>query len=160
MLKKILKSVYVYIIALCLLIPIPAFADDTDDVKAFFENYIEAANSYSKKVVDFYLPDAKIIRVVLKPDGTTKSVNFPMKRYKSELRKGLPLARLSRYKNKYTNRNYEKLENGDYKISAQRTPNGDKKALPFYFIVTKTENGWKVKEESMHTTVQKFLKAK
>lgn len=137
-----------------------AFADELEDVQKFFDNYVQAANSYSKTVVDYYLPNANIVRVVLKPDGTTQSVNFPMERYKKELKKGQPLARLSRYKNKYTEKKFEKLPDWDYKISALRTPNGDKKALPFYFIVTKTENGWKVKEESMQTTVQKFLSSK
>ena len=33
----------------------------------------------------------------------------------------------------------------------------DKSGLPFHFIVTKTDKGYKVKEESMDTTVQKFL---
>ncbi len=137
-----------------------AFADELSDVKTFFENYVKAANSYSKSVTNYYLPDAKIIRVVIKPDGTEQSVDFPMERYNTELRKGLPLARLSRYKNTYTNVRYEKLADGDYKITAMRKPNQDKKPLPFYFIATNTKDGWKVKEESMHTTVQKFLKSK
>lgn len=154
-----LKKIYTVLIlsVFCIL---PAFSDENEDVKTFFENYIKAANSYSKSVVDYYLPDAKIIRVVKKPDGTTESVTFDMDRYKTELRKGVSLAKLTRYKNKYTDRKFEKLSNGDYKISAMRTPNGDKKALPFYFIITNTEDGWRVKEESMTTTVQKFLKSK
>ena len=138
----------------------PSFADELEDVKTFFENYIKAANSYLKNVTDFYLPDAKIIRVVQKPDGGLESVDFPMERYKKELTKGMRLAKLSRYKNTYTNKAYKKLDNGDYKISAIRTPNRDKTGLPFYFIVTNTQNGWKVKEESMQTTVQKFLTSK
>ncbi len=137
-----------------------SMAQELDDVKEFFESYIKAANSYSKNVTDFYLPDAKIIRVVQKPDGTLESVNFPMERYKKELTKGMRLAKLSRYKNTYTNKTYKKLDNGDYKISAIRTPNRDKTGLPFYFIVTNTQSGWKVKEESMQTTVQKFLTSK
>lgn len=137
-----------------------AFADELEDVQMFFENYVNAANSYSKAVVNFYLPDAKIIRVVQKPDNTMQTVDFSMQRYKSELKKGQSLARLSRYKNAYTERKFEKLSDGDYKISALRTPNDDKKALPFYFIVTKTNDGWKVKEEFMTTTVQKFLTSK
>lgn len=158
--KKILNFLICVCIAAAGFCVQAAFADELEDVQNFFDNYIKAANSYSKTVTDFYLPDAKIIRVVVKPDGATKSVDFPMQRYKSELKKGQPLARLSRYKNKYTERKFEKLPDGDYKISALRTPNGDKKALPFYFIVTKTDDGWKVKEESMQTTVQKFLTSK
>lgn len=154
------KKISLTVILIFTFIILPAFADDINDVQTFFENYIKSANSYSKTLVNNYLPDAKIIRTVIKPDGTTKSVDFPMQRYKSELRKSAPLARLSRYKNTYTDKKFEKLENGDYKISALRTPNNDKKGLPFYFIVTKTQDGWKIKEEAMHTTVQKFLSAK
>lgn len=138
----------------------PSLAEEIDDVKAFFEDYIKAANSYSKSVINFYLPDAKIIRVVQKPDGTLESVNFPMERYTKELTKGVRLAKLSKYKNTYSNKTYKKLDNGDYKISAVRTPNRDKTGLPFHFIVTSTKDGWKVKEESMQTTVQKFLTSK
>lgn len=137
-----------------------AYADELDDVQTFFESYVDAANSYSKTVTNYYLPGAKIIRVVEKPDGTTQSVNFSMDRYKTELKKGQKLARLAKYKNKYTDRKFTKLENGDYKISAQRTPSKGTESYPFYFIITNTDDGWKVKEESMHTPVQKFLSAK
>ena len=151
---------FLLIISAFLFFNLPSSADELTDVQTFFENYIKSANSYSKSVVNYYMPDARIIRVVVKPDGTKESVNFSMDRYKKELKKGLPLARLSKYKNKYTNKNFEKLGNGDYKITALRTPNGDKKGLPFYFIVTNTDDGWKVKEESMDTTVQKSLTSK
>ncbi len=155
MFKKLFMTVFLMTIFIA-----PSFADELQDVQTFFDNYVKAANSYSKSVTDFYLPDAKIIRVVQKPDGTLQSVDFPMERYKKELSKGLRLAKLSRYKNTYTNKSFKKLDDGDYKISAIRTPNRDKAGLPFYFIVTNTKDGWKVKEESMQTTVQKFLTSK
>ena len=89
-----------------------------------------------------------------------KALIFQWKDIKKNFQKDLRLAKLSRYKNTYTNKSFKKLDDGDYKISAIRTPNRDKAGLPFYFIVTNTKDGWKVKEESMQTTVQKFLTSK
>jgi len=157
--ENMLRKIQIFIICL-FLFAAPSFADELQEVQVFFDDYVKAANSYSKTVTDYYLPDAKIIRVVIKPDGSMQSVTFPMERYKKELKKGQPLARLSRYKNTYTNKKFEKLDDGGYKISAIRIPNNDKKGLPFHFIVKNTPEGWKVKEESMQTTVQKFLTSK
>lgn len=149
------------ILFLCLFFAaIPSYSSDLGEVETFFESYVNAANSYSKDVVNYYLNDAKIIRVVLKKDGTTQAVSFPMERYRDELIKGQKFAKVAKYKNTYVNRNFEKLEDGNYKITASRIPNRDKTGLPFYFIVTKTDDGWKIKEESMETTVQKFLTSK
>jgi len=59
MLKKLFMTVFLMTIFIA-----PSFADELQDVQTFFDNYVKAANSYSKSVTDFYLPDAKIIRVV------------------------------------------------------------------------------------------------
>ena len=58
-------------------------ADEIQDVQCFFNQYIEAANNYSCSYFDFYCNNARIIRVVEKPDGTQKSVDIPLYRYKS-----------------------------------------------------------------------------
>lgn len=133
------------------------FADDISDVKTFFNNYVRDANSYSPNILNYYLPNAKIIRVVHKKEGGTVAVNFPMKDYADQLKKGEKLAKFVGYSNRYVNVNVKKLNNGDYKISAIRIPMKDKDGLPFHFIVSKTKSGYKVKEESMDTTVQQFL---
>ncbi len=132
------------------------FADETD-VRNFFNSYVEAANSYSTNIPDYYLPNARIIRVVHKPDGTKVKVLFPMSAYTEQMKKSSGLAKLVRYSNRYENVKISPVGE-DYKITATRIPMKDKVGLPFHFIVTETNDGYKVKEESMDTKVQDFLK--
>ena len=46
-----------------------AFAMSADDALSFFAKYVNDANAQSPKIVDYYEPNAKIIRVVVLPDG-------------------------------------------------------------------------------------------
>ena len=135
------------------------FAGEIQDVQCFFNQYINAANSYDSSYFDYYSDNAKIVRVVEKPDGTKESVNIPLSRYKSEVKKSSKLARLRNYKNMYFN--VKILPHGkDYKIVAMRMPSTSDYKIPAHFIVGKDCSGnWKIKEESMNTRVQKFLKA-
>lgn len=136
----------------------PVFADDAEDVKAFFDKYVAAANSHYVNLPNYYIPTAKIIRVVQKPDGEQKTLVIPADRYFREMRLMRAAARLKGYKNTYTNRTVTP-EGSDYKLSALRTPKGDKVGLPSYFIIGKDSSGaYKIKTESMHTTNQAFLK--
>ena len=154
MIKKILMSV------LCLLAFFGcAWADEMSDVQSFFNSFVNASNTYSTTLPSYYVNNAKIVRIVYKPDGTKQAVVIPFDRYLQELKKGAALARTVRYKNRYENQKVTKVGN-DYKLSAIRIPRNDKSGLPAYFIITKTQNGWKIKEESMGTNVQKFLEAK
>lgn len=135
-----------------------AFADEIQDVQCFFNRYIDAANNYSSDYFNYYSDDAKIVRVVEKPDGTKKSVNIPLERYKEEAKKSTAIMKLRNYKNKYLN--VKILSYGkDYKIVAMRMPSTSDYKIPAHFIVGKNDKGeWKIKEESMNTRVQKFLK--
>ena len=151
-----LKKLFLTLFAI-LLFQTGAFADEITDVKNFFQSYVDAANSYSHKVVDFYLPNAKITRVVHKKDGTKVAKNFPMSEYAKQMKMGAAAGKIAGYKNTYTNRVVTKVGN-DFKLSATRTPGDDKTGLPCHFIITNTPSGYKFKEESMDTTVQKFLK--
>ena len=146
-------------LACLVFVPTVANADELTDVKTFFDKYVNAANAYEKNIPDYYLKNAKIVRVVHKKDGTKQSVVIPFDRYLSEMKKGEALAKATRYKNTYLDRKYDKI-GADYKVSATRIPRNDKTGLPSHFIITKTQNGWKIKEESMDTTVQSFLNAK
>lgn len=141
----------------CLFSSFSVYADEIQDVQCFFNEFINAANSYSNNYFDYYSDDAKIIRVVEKEDGSEESVYIPLERYKLEARKTSKLARLRKYKNKYFNINiFPQGEN--YKITAMRMPSTSDYKVPAYFIVGKDNNGnWKIKEESMNTKVQKFL---
>ncbi|MCD7779510.1 MAG: hypothetical protein LUH05_02420 [Candidatus Gastranaerophilales bacterium] len=135
-----------------------AFADELQDVQCFFNQYIDAANSYSNDYFDYYSEDAKIVRVVEKPDGTKEAVNIPLSRYKEEAKKSTALMKLRKYKNRYLN--VKIFPHGkDYKIVAMRMPSTSDYKIPAHFIVGKNDNGeWKIKEESMNTKVQKFLR--
>lgn len=138
--------------------PLIAFADEVSDVRAFFDSYVKAANSYSKRLPEYYSTDAKIIRVVIKPNGEKESVEFKVQDYLTQLRKRSKIARIVRYKNRYEDVHVTDLGNNKFKVRALRYPMRDKKGLNFYFIVEDTENGLKVIEESMETNVQDFLK--
>ncbi len=137
---------------------VAAFADEIQDVQCFFNQYIDAANSYSTDYFKYYSDNAKIVRVVEKPDGTTQSVNIPLSKYKDEAQKSTKLMKLRQYKNRYFNVKITKHGN-DYKIAALRMPSTSDYKIPAHFIIGKDNCGnWKIKEESMNTKVQRFLK--
>lgn len=136
----------------------PIFASEVGDVRLFFDNYVNDANSYSKSVPDYYSPDAKIIRVVIKPDGVRERVVFGFDDYLNQMKKRSKIAKLVRYKNRYENIFVSDIGGGRYKISAKRFPMRDKTGLNSYFIVENADGEYKIIEESMETTVQDFLK--
>lgn len=128
------------------------------DVSKFFNDYVSAANSYSQDYFDYYIDNPRIIRVVEKEDGSEVSVNVPFSRYKSEAKKSSFLAKLRNYKNNYSNIKIFK-QGEDYKVVAMRMPTTSDYKLPAYFIIGEDINGdLKIKEESMNTRVQHFLK--
>lgn len=133
-------------------------AEEVDDVRDFFNRYVDTANSYGKNYFDYYDTNAKIFRVVEKEDGTKEVVSIPMERYKAETKKSTKLAKIRRYKNRYLNiRIFGKGD--DYMLIAERMPSTSDYVLPAYFIIGKDNSGnWKIKEESMNTRVLKFLK--
>ena len=133
-------------------------ASEEVDAVNFFKKYIVAANSYSPEILTFYAPDAKIIRQVIKPDGTPVDINTDTETYIKQLKLGQRMAKLRKYKNTYTNIKSEKVKNG-YKISSLRQPSGEKYKLKTYMIVQKQPDGkWLIVEEFMQTKVQTFLK--
>ena len=141
-----------------LLFSLPVSSSDINDVEKFFNEYVAAANSYSNNYFSYYSDNAKIFRVVEKPDGTCQSVDIPLERYKREAKKTSKFARLRKYKNKYFNIKISPCGE-DYKLTAMRMPSTSDYKIPAHFIIGKDKNGnWKIKEESMNTKVQKFLK--
>lgn len=133
-------------------------ADDATDAKAFFNSYVNAANTYSTTIPDFYSPDAKIIRQVVKPDGSLVNVDTDTATYMKQLKLGQATAKMRKYKNTYRNISVAKVANG-YKVSAERQPSGETYWLKTYQIVKKQPDGkWKIVEEMMQTKVQTFLR--
>ena len=152
--KKILSFIAIF----GFLLGTQVLADDATDAKAFFNSYVNAANTYSTTIPDFYSPNAKIIRQVVKPDGTLVNVDTDTATYIKQLKLGQATAKLRKYKNTYRNISVSKVSNG-YKVSAERQPSGETYWLKTYQIVQKQPNGkWKVVEEMMQTKVQSFLK--
>ena len=145
----------------------PAIADsapitekEAREVEKFFNSYVESANNYQDDLVEHYDKNAEIERVVIKPDGTKETVKIPMERYIKELKIGKKTAQLVNYKNTYTNKKYEKIDDENFKIKTTRIPFRDKKGLRAEFIVKKTPDGLKISKETMETNVQKFLTEK
>lgn len=151
--KKILSTLLVLIIT-----GMAALADDAQEALKFFNSYVSAANSYSSTVATMYSPNAKIIRQVIKPNGTLVDVNTDTATYIKQMKLGQAGAKLRGYKNTYTNVSVTSLGNGAYKISSLRQPSGENYKLKTYMIVKKVDGSWKITEEMMQTKVQTFLK--
>ena len=140
------------------ILTLTAFADDKDDALKFFNSYVEGANTYSPVIVEMYSPTAKIIRQVVKPDGTTVDVGTDTATYIKQMKLGQAGAKLRHYKNNYTNIVVSPVEGG-FKISSLRQPSGENYKLKTYMIVKKQPNGkWLITEEMMQTKVQTFLR--
>lgn len=152
--KKFLMALLLLVVGTC------AFAGEQDDVLKFFNSYVNAANTYQKNIPSYYAPNAKIIRVVIKKDGTTASRVTNMARYKSELVTNASIAKIRNYKNYYSDIKITK-QGADYKISCMRKPSLSDYKIPAHFVIGKDSSGkYKIKEESMHTKMQIFLWAK
>lgn len=136
-----------------------SYAKIPKDGIAFFDKYIQYANSYNAELLDLYSPNAKIIREVLKPSGEIEEVIVPPKRFFKELKLGQKTAKLRKYKNKYRNVVASQIPNG-IKISAERQPTDETYWLKMYQILEDTDSGFKISEEMMQTKVQTFLKHK
>ena len=134
-----------------------ALAVTADEALSFFAKYVNAANSYSEDIVSYYAPNAKIIRVVIKPDGSKVTLTTDMHEYAHQMRLGSSLAKINKYKNFYNNRKITKSGN-DYKITADRKASTSDYSLPSYFIIGTDANGkLKIKEEMMYSKNQKLL---
>ena len=148
----------IFILMFTLVIGLMAFASDVENIKDFFNSYIESANSYSNNYFSYYSPHAIIKRVVIKKDGSTETVIVPLIEYKKHSALSVKLGKLRKYKNTYTDIDI-KPEGEDYRINAMRKPSTSAYSLPVSFLIGKDSSGHlKIKEESMHTKVQTFLR--
>ena len=153
-----MKKILLTTIAL-LMITLSVFADDKQAALDFFNGYVRAANTYNPTITDMYSPNAKIIRQVIKPDGTTQNVATDTATYIRQMKLGQAGAKLKHYTNSSTNIGVTPLGNNKYKVSSLRQPSGESYKLKTYMIVQKQSNGkWLIIEEMMQTKVQTFLK--
>ena len=156
--RKILTAIFMLFVAGLFCFNSQVNAATPQEVLTFFNNYIQAANTYSDSIVKYYAPDAKIIRVVMKKDGTTASVTADTKKYFNQMRLGANMAKLNKYKNFYTERKITK-QGDDYKITCLRQPSTSDYKIPAHFVIGPDASGnLKIKEEMMYTKQQSFLK--
>ncbi len=136
-------------------------ASSSAEALNFFHSYVAAANSYKPTLTTMYAPNAKIIRVVLKKDGTTVTRVTNTQRYISEMRKSQAIAKVRRYKNYYSNVSVTSMGHDTYKVSSLRQPSGESYKLKAYMVVKKQPSGkWLITEEMMQTKVQIIATAK
>ena len=135
-----------------------ALADDKQEVLNFFNNYVNAANTYQNSVATMYSPNAKIIRQVVKPDGGLANAYTDTATYIKQMKIGQAGAKLRGYTNSYSNVQVTSLGNGKYKVSSLRQPKGETYKLKTYMIVQKINGQWQIVEELMQTKEQIFLK--
>ena len=152
--KKLFLSILTFA-----LISLSALADEQKEALDFFNSYVNAANTYSPTVAEMYSPTAKIIRQIVKPDGTTANATTDTATYIKQMKIGQATAKLKHYKNTYTDVVVSDTGNGAYKVSSNRQPSGETYKLKTYMIVKKQPDGkWLIIEEMMQTKVQLFLK--
>ena len=151
--KKLLSTLIAFAF-----VSLAALADGHQEALNFFNKYVNAANTYSSEVASMYSPNAKIIRQVIKPDGSTVNVYTDTATYIKQMKIGQAGAKLRHYKNTYTNIVVTPVSNG-YKVSSLRQPSGESYKLKAYMIVQKKSNGqWLIVEELMQTKEQIFLR--
>lgn len=150
---------YLLILVALVLAPLSVSADSKQEALDFFYSYVNAANTYSSEIEHMYSPSAKIIRQIIKPDGTTANATTDTDTYIKQMKIGQAGARLRKYKNTYTNIAVLPLEDGSFKVSSLRQPSGEDYKLKTYMIVKKQSNGkWLIVEEMMQTKVQTLLR--
>ena len=138
-----------------------AMAATTQDALDFFNRYVAAANTYNPIVATMYSPDARIIRQIVRPDGSLVTRETDTARYISEMKKGQAVAKLRHYKNNYSNITVTALGNDTFKVSSLRQPSGESYKLKAYMIVKQKPDGkWFIIEEMMQTKVQILINAK
>jgi len=153
-----MKKIFFTILAFTI-ISLSVFADDKQEALDAFNSYVNAANTYSNTVTEFYSPTAKIIRQVIKPDGTLVDVYTNTSTYITQMKLGQAGAKVKKYKNNYTNVVVTPISAGKVKISSVRHPSVDNDSLKAYMIFQKQPNGkWIIIEEMMQTRQQIFLK--
>lgn len=153
-----MKKIFFTILSL-LIVSLSVFAGDKEDALKAFNTYVKAANSYDNAVTTYYTPNAKIIRQVIKPDGSLVDVLTDTATYVKQMKLSQAVAKARKYKNNYTNVVVTPIAAGKVKISSVRHPSLDNDSLKVYMVFQKQSNGkWMIIEEMMQTRQQIFLK--
>ena len=156
-----MKKILLTLVAMIMVTTSVFAASTKQEALAFFNKYVNSANNYDPAITAMYSPSARIIREVVKPDGSTVTRVTNTQRYISEMRKSQVIAKVRNYKNTYTNIKVDQTGTDTYKVSSLRQPSGESYKLKAYFVVKKQPNGhWLIVEEMMQTKVQMLINAK
>lgn len=146
------------IIFIMFMLGLTAFAGEQEEALKFFNTFVSAANSYNQSLPSMYSDNAKIIRQVVKPDGSLANAYFTAEQYRTQMRLSEKIAKLKNYKNYYSNIKITKVSNG-YRIDSLRRPSLSNYYLKSSIVVQKQSDGrWVIVEELMQTKEQIFLK--
>jgi len=156
-----MKKIFLTLLAIMTMTSAVFASSTKQEALNFFNTYVNAANNYNPAITTMYSPSARIIREVVKPDGTIVTRVTNTQRYISEMQKSQAIAKVRKYKNTYTNIKVEQTGTDTYKISSMRQPSGESYKLKAYSVVKKQPNGkWLIIEEMMQTKVQMLINAK
>lgn len=156
-----MKKILLTLLAVIMVSTSVLAASTKQEALTFFNTYVNAANNYNPEITEMYSPSARIIREIVKPDGSTVTRVTNTQRYISEMKKSQVVAKVRKYKNNYTNVKVEQTGTDTYKVSSLRQPSGESYKLKAYFVVKKQPNGkWLIIEEMMQTKVQMLINAK
>ena len=156
-----MKKILLTLLAVIMVSTSVLAASTKQEALTFFNTYVNAANNYNPEITEMYSPSARIIREIVKPDGSTVTRVTNTQRYISEMKKSQVVAKVRKYKNNYTNVKVEQTGTDTYKVSSLRQPSGESYKLKAYFVVKKQANGkWLIIEEMMQTKVQMLINAK
>ena len=150
--KRLILSIFVLFLT-----TLQVNAMTENNARAFFNNYVTKANSYSNEISKMYAPNAVIIRQVVKPNGQLVNAYTNTATYLKQMKISEGVAKARNYKNKYTNITVTKVSKG-YKVSAIRHPSMDNDSLKMYQIIAPVNGKPMIVEEMMQTRQQIFLK--
>lgn len=153
-----MKNILYFVIVLFITVT-NVYANNKDEAIEAFNFYVKSANSYNPVIVEMYSPNAKIIRQVIKPDGTTQDVITDTATYIKQMKLGQAGAKLRHYSNSYSNVHATEISDGKIKVTSLRQPSTETYKLKTYMIFQKQSSGkWLIIEEMMQTKVQSLLK--
>ncbi len=153
-----MKKILISLLSLFIITGAAFAAGTKEEAKAFFDSYVNAANTYSPSLLSMYSNNAKIYREVVKPNGQLVDVPFTVQDYKKQMKISQAVAKMRKYKNFYSDIQITPVSNG-FKITAKRKPSLSNYKLGMTMVVQKQANGkWLIVEETMQTKEQIFLR--
>jgi ketosteroid isomerase-like protein len=128
-----------------------AYADDTANVRARFNEYMARSDRFDVAVADLYADDAAIRSSRVMPDGRRQVLSFAGSQWKALIRQAMPLAQQRGDRNSYQDVSVAP-KGRDVSVTAQRHSHLKAYTSPFAQTWSKDQTGvWKIREEVTET---------